>query len=147
LKIAAAISVMMSDPVAIHHYCFTLLASYIANTPEAQMLSTICDKTLSFTMAMYTQFGNNFQHPPHTTNQTLCQLARLTTNPSTLKVYFKQSTKYCLNGVNKLFWCDWPLADPSVFLSPEPLHHLYKQFWDHDVRWCVHILGSKEINF
>ncbi|KIJ63226.1 hypothetical protein HYDPIDRAFT_66475, partial [Hydnomerulius pinastri MD-312] len=92
-------------------------------------------------------FGDNFRHPPRTANRTLHQLARLTADPSTLEVYFKQSAKYRLNGVDKPFWCDWPLADPSVFLTPEPLHHLHKQFWDHDVRWCIHILGPKEIDF
>lgn len=147
LKIAAAIGVMMSDPIGIRRYCFTWLTSYIADMPEARMLASVRDKTSPVTMAMYTQFGDSFRHPLRTTDQTLNQLASITADPTDLEAYFKQSAEYRLNRVDKPFWRDWPLADPSTFLTPEPLHHLHKQFWDHNVRCCIHILSAKEIDF
>ncbi|KAG1839392.1 hypothetical protein C8R48DRAFT_782110 [Suillus tomentosus] len=41
----------------------------------------------------------------------------------------------------------WPLADPSVFLTPEPLHHWHKEFYDHDLQWCLTVVGAQELDF
>ena len=35
----------------------------------------------------------------------------------------------------------------SLFLTPEPLHHWYKIFWDHDIKWCIRAVGAAEIDF
>ncbi|KAG0693675.1 hypothetical protein DFH29DRAFT_881277 [Suillus ampliporus] len=43
----------MSDPTGFSHYCFTLLMSYIANTPEAMMLACVGGKTSPVTMAIW----------------------------------------------------------------------------------------------
>ncbi|KAG1803424.1 uncharacterized protein BJ212DRAFT_1285083, partial [Suillus subaureus] len=66
LKVAAHEGVMLSDPVRHSHYCFTLLTSYIVDTPEAMMLAAVGRKTSPVTMAMYKQFGDSFHHGPHT---------------------------------------------------------------------------------
>ncbi|KAG2149227.1 hypothetical protein DEU56DRAFT_729632 [Suillus clintonianus] len=60
LKSAAQLGIMMSDPIRHSHYCFTPLASYIADTPEAMMLACVGGKTSPVTMAMYKQFGDAF---------------------------------------------------------------------------------------
>ena len=52
-----------------------------------------------------------------------------------------------LNGVHWPFWRDWPLAEPSLFLTPEVLHHMHKMFWGHNVKWCIHAIGRAEIDF
>ncbi|KAH7917574.1 hypothetical protein BV22DRAFT_966930, partial [Leucogyrophana mollusca] len=57
LKTAAAIGVMMSDPVGHSRYCFPPLAGYIIDNPEACMLACVRGKTSPITMADYTQFG------------------------------------------------------------------------------------------
>jgi hypothetical protein len=64
LKQAAHIRRMMSDPLGNLRYCFTPLALYIVNTPEACMLACVRGKTLPVTMAMYKNFRDTFQHPP-----------------------------------------------------------------------------------
>jgi len=64
-----------------------------------------------------------------------------------LAAYIKAVKKKRYNGVNQPFWRDWPLADPVKFLSLEPLHHLHKMFWDHDLKWCICIVGENEIDF
>ncbi|KAG1839245.1 hypothetical protein F4604DRAFT_1599723, partial [Suillus subluteus] len=38
-------------------------------------------------------------------------------------------------------------ADPSVFLTPESLHHWHKEFWDHDLYWCLAAIGALELDF
>ncbi|KAF9523039.1 hypothetical protein CPB83DRAFT_871812 [Crepidotus variabilis] len=63
------------------------------------------------------------------------------------QAFEKETFKHRLNGVLLPFWRDWLLSDPSTFLTPEPLHHWHKQFWDHDTKWCIHAVGSHEINF
>ncbi|KAG0694251.1 hypothetical protein DFH29DRAFT_1006510 [Suillus ampliporus] len=74
LKLAAQEGIMMSDPTGLSRYCFTLLASYIADTPEAMMLACVGGKTSPVTMAMYKQFGDAFRHEPRTRATTLAQL-------------------------------------------------------------------------
>ncbi|KAF8136220.1 hypothetical protein EV363DRAFT_1395339 [Boletus edulis] len=61
--------------------------------------------------------------------------------------YFAACEVFRLSGVSHPFWRDWPLAQPSRFLTPEGLHHWYGEFWDHDVHWCIEALGSAEIDF
>ena len=68
-------------------------------------------------------------------------------DPWNLKAYLKEAGEFQLNGIHEPFWCDWALSDPSQFLTPEPLHHWHKQFWDHDAKWCIHVVGAAEINF
>ncbi|KAG1765881.1 hypothetical protein EV702DRAFT_1204407 [Suillus placidus] len=131
LKQAARLGIMLSDPIGRSHYCFTPLASYIADTPEAMMLASVGGKTLPVTMVMYKQFGDPFQHEPQTKSTTLAQLA----------------VKFRLNGVEKPFWSDWVLAEPSHFFTSESLHHLHKQFYDHDAKWLICTVGESEMDF
>ncbi|KAG1848105.1 hypothetical protein F4604DRAFT_1594075, partial [Suillus subluteus] len=130
--------IMLSDPIRHSHYCFTPLASYIADTLEAMMLVSVGGKTLPVTMAMYKQFGDPFWHEPWTKPTTLMQLAvaKSCTNPNDVEVFFHEAQKLRLNGVEKPFWWDWLLAEPSHFFMPESLHHIHKQFYDHDTK-CV----------
>ena len=98
-------------------------------------------------MASYKQFGDPQCHPPWTAFSTLSQLASIHVPVDDIKAYAKAAMVHCLNGVHKPFWCDWPLSQPNVFLTPEPLHHWHKQFWDHDAKWCIRVLGDAEIDF
>lgn len=152
LKIAAQIGIMMTDPLGWRRFCFPPLAAYIVDTPESALISGVGTKTSSVTMATYKQLGDNFRHEPRTASTTLAQLMALesTVNPWCLESYMKESKeKFHLNGVHRPFWRDYPLSDPSVFLTPEPLHHWHKQFWDHDIKWCINALGDngQEIDF
>jgi len=60
LKKAAEIGIMMQDPLGWRCYCFTPLAAYIVDTPEAAMLAGVTGKTSPVTMASYKQFGDPF---------------------------------------------------------------------------------------
>src|SRR5882757_9689441 len=44
LKVAACIGAMLSDPVSNLRYCYMLLATYIADSPEAELLAGIGGK-------------------------------------------------------------------------------------------------------
>ena len=151
LKAAAAIGVMLSDPVGNLRWCFTPLASFIVDTPEAQLIACVGGKTSPLTVANYQQFGDDFRHPSRTgsiTLGTINQIHRLETDLGTLEKYEKSAKSYRLNGVQLPFWRDWSLsADPSVFLTSEPLHHWHKMFWDHDAKWCINAVGEAEIDF
>jgi Plavaka transposase len=150
LKKAALLGRMMSDPYGSLRYCFTPLAAYIVDTPEAAMLAGVAGKTSHVTMAGYKQFGDSFRHEPRTASTTLAQLltVEMNVNPNDdIKAYVKEAKKFQLSGVDKPFWRDWPLAEPSLFLTPEPLHHFNKEFYDHDLKWCIRMLGEAEIDF
>ncbi|KAG6369417.1 hypothetical protein JVT61DRAFT_14900 [Boletus reticuloceps] len=129
LKKAAEVGPMMSDPLGNLRYCFTPLVSYIADTPEAG------------------NFGDAHHHGPRTATVTLAQLQSIQCNPLMVEEYFAACEIFRLSGVSHPFWNDWPLAQPCQFLTSEGLHHWHGEFWDHDVKWCIHSLGAAEINF
>ena len=149
LKTAATIGIMMSDPLGSLRYCFTPLVSCIVDTPESAVYACVAGKTSSVTMANYKQFGDSFQHEPRTASTTLAQLQAIEseTDPWDLPAYVREAKKHRLNGVHRPFWRDWPLAEPSLFLTPESLHHWHKMFWDHDAKWCIRAVGNEEIDF
>jgi len=101
------------------------------------------------TMASHKYFGDSFRHEPRTASTTLAQLStiRSKVDPNDVEAYFKEAKLHRLNGVDRPFWRDWALADPSNFLIPESLHHLHKFFWDHEVPWCINVLTAQEIDF
>ena len=98
---------------------------------------------------MYKQFGDAFWHEPQTESTTLTQPMHIksTNDPWDLDSYLPAAKWFQLNGVHCLFWRDWPLAEPSLFLTPELLHHWHKMFWDHDVKWCIWAVRAAEIDF
>ena len=150
LKTAAQIGIMMSDPLGGRRLCYTPLAGYIVDTPESALIAGVAGKTSSVTMASFKQFGDSFRHEPRRASTTLAQLQSLEekVDPWDLQAYFNAAKgTFRLNGVHRPFWQDWPLSDPSDFLTPEPLHHWHKQFWDHDAKWCMKAVGKAEIDF
>ena len=161
LKLAARAGRMMSDPRGHSRFCFTALAAYIIDTPEAALIACVAGKTSHLTMADYRKFGDPARQEPRTASTTLAQLAALASqfHPLELSTYIPAAKAIRLNGVHLPFWRDWFLqspagspprilmAEPSQFLTPEPLHHWHKQFWDHDVKWSIRILGADELDF
>ena len=63
LKAAAQLSIMLSDPLENLRWCFTPLASFIVDTPEAQLISCAGGRSSPVTTANYNQFGDDFRHP------------------------------------------------------------------------------------
>jgi hypothetical protein len=109
-------------------------------------------KNISVTTANYQQFGDNFRHPPRTGSITLQTINKIRSSPTafeSLEKYKTAAKSYRLNGVQLPFWRNWPLsADPSTFSNSEPpIHHWHKLFWDHDVKWCINVLGAAELDF
>ena len=149
LKICASVGIMMSDHLGNLQFVFTPCATYMVNTQEAIMLSGVAGKASHLTLANYRQFSDNFQHPPHTALITLeqCQKIHENADLAHLSLYVQEVMKYWLNGVDKLFWRDWPGTEPLTFFMPEPLHHWHKALWDHDIKWCIQAVGHKEIDF
>jgi hypothetical protein len=149
LKQAARIGRLMSDPAGNLRYCFTPLASYIVDTPEAAMLACVRGKTSPLTTASYKQFGDAFQHPLRTAKITLTQLKMIKSKCDTqdVEAFFATCEPYHLSGVVDPFWRDWQFADPSQSLTPEALHHWHRESYDHDVQWCIRIVGAEEFDF
>jgi Plavaka transposase len=149
LKLAAKYGRMMSDAYGESRLCFTPLAAYIVDLPEATMLAGVASKTSPITMASLKEFGDAYRHEFRTGSVTLSQLdtVRSKANAWNLKEYMKEAKKFRLNGVHEPFWRDWPNANPCVFLTPEPLHHWHKAFFDHDLKWCIDVVGGAELDF
>ncbi|KAG2080578.1 uncharacterized protein F5147DRAFT_749292 [Suillus discolor] len=80
---------------------------------------------------------------------TLAQIAavRSKVNSNDIEAFFREAQRFHLNGVDKPFWQDWLFADPSHFLTPKTLHHLHREFYDHDLKWITCAVGEAEIDF
>ena len=154
LKEAAARGALLNDSLGRIRLCFTPIIAYIVDTPEAAVLAGVGGKMSHLTLASHKRFGDSFRHPTRLAIFTLSQLESLAEelDPWDLKPYVKQSkSRYRLNGVNLPFWRNWVSPDgavmePSRFLTPEPLHHWHKAFWDHDAKWCIRAVGEDEID-
>ncbi|KAG1840425.1 hypothetical protein C8R48DRAFT_679594 [Suillus tomentosus] len=142
---AAELGIMMSDPVGNIRHCFTPLAAYIVDTPEACMLACVHGKTSPFTLVSYLQFGDNFRHPARTREITLEQLASIDVDPNDLEGFFAACAEFRLNGVFAPFWKGWPFSDPAIFLTLEALHHWHKQSLAlfHDNKDVIMTLGAQ----
>ena len=151
LKDAATVGIIMSDPWQGQRFCYTPLAAYIMDYMEAVVIAGVSGKTSLVTTVSYKEFRDSFLHPPRTAAHTLAQLKALSKRyhpDKEISLYIKTAKEdYCLNGVDKPFWQDWPMAEPAHFLMPEPLHQWHKMFWDHDIKWCCKALGEAEIDF
>ncbi|KAF8830509.1 hypothetical protein HHX47_DHR2000858 [Lentinula edodes] len=150
LKTAASIGCLMSDPVGQVRVCYTPLASAIVDTPEASLIACTGGKTSPFTQAIYKDFGDGKLHPPHLATATLEAIDSIQARnifPQDLPAYQRASVTARTNGVVSPFWRDWPLAEPCEFLTPKPLHHWHKMFWDHDAKWAIQAVGASHIDF
>jgi len=62
LKAAAQLGIMLADSLGSLHWCFMPLVLFIADMPEAQLISCVSGKTSPVTTASYKQFGDAFRH-------------------------------------------------------------------------------------
>ncbi|KAI6039398.1 hypothetical protein EDC04DRAFT_2526494, partial [Pisolithus marmoratus] len=148
LKIAVVVGVMMSDPIGNLCYCFTPLVTYITDTPEQSLLACISPRASPVSTVIYKEFGDAFPHPPCTAMRTLDDIKQvcIEADPNDFEEFLKATKCYSLSSVQKPFWQDWLLSDPSKFLMLEVLHHFHHLFWDHDLQWCNNVLGSAKID-
>ncbi|KIK35463.1 hypothetical protein CY34DRAFT_26607 [Suillus luteus UH-Slu-Lm8-n1] len=116
---------------------------------QSMMLAMVGGKTSPVTMAMYKQFGDAFQHEPQMKSTTLaqCTVVRSRADPLNIEAFFCEAQKFRLNGVAEPFFQDWILIEPSRFFTPEDLHHIHKEFWDHDAQWLICAVGESKIDF
>ena len=154
LKVASTQGVLMANSLGLTRCYFTPIIAYIVDTPEAALIAGVGGKTSHLTLASHKYFRDHFRHPTRLAIVTLSQIEHLSTeiDPWDLELYAKEShVHFRLNGVHLPFWRNWTLPnstipEPSQFLTPEPLHHWHKQFWDHDAKWCIRGVGSTEID-
>jgi hypothetical protein len=68
-------------------------------------------------------------------------------NPWDIQSFLREVKHFRLNSVHHPFWRDWAMSCPSKFLTIEILHHIHKLFFNHDLKWCRHVLGAEELDF
>lgn len=148
LKLVAREGMLLADAFGNRRNCFTCLAGDIVDLPEASLLAGTTKNASPFTTATQANFGDDQRHRSRTKKITLARLKRVAArcDPWDLRTYISAAKEFQLNGVHEPFWRDWDHTDPAVFLNPEMLHYWFKAFWDHDLRWCINVMGM-ELNF
>ncbi|KAI6096000.1 hypothetical protein F5141DRAFT_1067925 [Pisolithus sp. B1] len=149
LKIAATVGDMMNNPCGNVRYCFTLLVGYITDTPKQSLLACMSPRVSSMSTVTHREFSDNTCHLPRMGTQTLANIRAVhaKANVDDFLDFLKAAKSYGLNGVHEPFWRDWPLLDPGQFLKIKPLHHFFRMFWDHDMKWCIMAIGEDEIDY
>ncbi|KAJ7302442.1 hypothetical protein DFH08DRAFT_1089772 [Mycena albidolilacea] len=150
LKRAALFGHPMTNSVGQLLRCHTPLAAYIVDTPEAADIACVSGKTSHVTMAQHKTFGDPIRQEERTGESTWLKICAVNSrvDPWDIFEYQKESKKLRLSGVHLPFWRDWSLStNPARFLTPEPLHHWHRQFYDHDFQWCRKMLTDSEIDF
>ena len=149
LKVAAAIGVMMSDPVGNLRHCHTPLVAYITDMPEQSLIACTSPKVSPVSTAIYKDFGDGIHHPPRMATDTIGVIKTMCTkSPQTdLLEFLKAAKTHRLNGVFEPFWRNYFSSEPSKFLLPEILHHFHCFFFDHDLQWCIGAVGSEELDY
>ncbi|KAJ7263198.1 hypothetical protein B0H12DRAFT_1001291, partial [Mycena haematopus] len=151
LKVAAVAGHPMSNSVGQRLQCHTPLVAYIVDTPEAADIACVMGKTSHLTMASHKTFGDAVRQEERTGAHTWDDILKVNAivDPwEDVAEYQKESKKLRLSGVHEPFWRDWALSmNPARFLTPEVLHHLHREFYDHDFQWCRRIVGDKELDF
>ena len=154
LKEVSSKGAFMSDSLGRIRCFFPPIVAYITDTPEAAVIARVRGRTSHLTLASHKTFGDYFRHPTRLGSLTLAQIQTISedVDPWDLEAFSKEAQKcFRLNGVHAPLWQDWALPDrsvakPSQFLTPEPLHHWHKQFWDHDTKWSIRAIGNQEID-
>ena len=149
LKTATSVGIMMSDPRGNLCYCFTPLVAWITDTLEESLLVGTGSKASPMTTTTAKEFGDAYHHPPHTAENTIAAIHTVCSQhlPADYKDFLKAIKQFQLNSVVELCWIGWALSDPSFFLNPEVLHHFHRMFWDHDIQWCISVIGAAELDF
>ena len=148
LKHAALHGVTLTDAVGSIRHCYMLLASYIADLPEQQLISCVAMSASPVTVAERSQFGDAEPAEPRTGRHTLIQISKLCgrVDPWDLDA-FQKAAKLCkLLGVHRPFWRNWKFADPSLFLTGEILHTCHKFFFDHILAWCKVLIRAHALD-
>jgi hypothetical protein len=150
LKKIAIDGAMMVDPNGKKRRCFTFLASYMVDHPEARMLAGVIGLTSPVTTADYRGFGDPSPHPRRHGYDTVATIESITTRADPwedINLFVRLCNQNRLTGIHRPFFRDWLLADPTWFLTPDSLHGLLKKFKDHDLQWCAAALSASELDF
>jgi len=67
-------------------------------------------------------------------------------DPWDVHAFQKKCKEQGLLGVHLPFYRNWFFTDPSIFLVPELLHACHKFFFDHILKWCKEVVGTRELD-
>ncbi|KAG9311316.1 hypothetical protein JVU11DRAFT_8408 [Chiua virens] len=117
--------------------------------PKESLVAVTGPKVSPVTTATFKNFGDPHQHPPCTAEKTFLAIHSACSkhSPKNYKNFLKTIKSLGLNGVVEPIWMDWAVSNPCDFITIEPLHHFHRFAWDHDVKWCISVLGTEELDF
>lgn len=148
LKSYASHGQRMLDPNGGVRVVRTVLAAYIADLPEQQVIACVSSSHAPSSLASHAELGNSHGCSLRKGSETLQALQELKgrLGDAGLPEFKKAAKVVGLNGVDKPFWRNWFCADPSLFLTPDALHQWHKFFMDHVVEWVKSWMGNEELD-
>jgi hypothetical protein len=148
LKESGVTGVSMTDSTGAERLCFPIIASYIADLPEQQLINVAASNQHPTTTASQKNYGSEEPHPPRTKEWIEDRIAEVSSavDPSDVNAYCEAAKLKGLNGVAKPFWKDMPHYRPELCVSPDILHGLHRFWRDHVLQWALHLVGQKEFD-
>jgi hypothetical protein len=148
LKESGVIGVPMTNSTGAEWLCFPIIAFYLADLPEQQLINVAASNQHPTTTASGKYYGSNEPHPPCRKEWIEGHIAEVsgTVDPSDVDTYYKAAKLKGLNGVDKPFWKDMLHYHPKLCVSPDILHGLHCFWHDHILQWALHLVGQKEFD-
>jgi hypothetical protein len=144
LKESGVIGVPMTDSTGTEWLCFPIIASYLADLPEQQLINVAASNQYPTTTASGKDYGSNEPHPPRMKEWIEGRIAEVSSTVDSSDV--DAAKLKGLNGVDKPFWKDMPHYHPELCVSPDILHGLHRFWRDHILQWALHLVGQKEFD-
>ena len=113
LKIAAAVGVMMSDPVGNLRYCFTPLVAYISDTPEQSLLAGTGPKASPVSTALI----RNSAIPFHIRLTQLPGLLMTFSRPARLLIPMTSKSSSRLSNATSSTTCTSPFTETGYLVT------------------------------
>jgi hypothetical protein len=147
LKEASRSGAFLHDPLGNIRRCHTPLAAYTVDLPEAQRIACVKQNASPVTTANRNNLGDDTPHPRRHGYITLDRIRKAVLNAGTRRspwrdplAFMRVCKKYETTGVHKPFWSDYPHANPTYFLTPDILHSIHREFYDHSFSWLKNAL-------
>ncbi|KAL0062695.1 hypothetical protein AAF712_010390 [Marasmius tenuissimus] len=128
-----------------------ILAAYVADYPEQCLVGCCMENRCPLCLVDPNSRGSGQSFPPRTTRATLSMIQQKFTNLAEGKTDSPEfQAMWGASGIRYVpqpFWSKLKYGDILQGFTPDLLHQLHKGvFKDHLVKWCMVVIGSKELD-
>jgi hypothetical protein len=149
LKECAMSGMSLQDPEGSWRRCYSPLAAYLADIPEARILAGVKSSVSHVTVATWGELGDPRRRRSRIGRDTLETIERISqiAHPwNDIGRFIDLCREEGLSGVESPFWRDWNFADPAYFLTPDGLHQWHAEWKAYSWAFGCAALTRREVD-